>query len=79
MAGIHDAGPGVCLAGGRGPPPCSACSAPGRAAEGEKQPGLEGCTLIFANEAQADIIVHDELASMKGRRVQILCDTAEVG
>lgn len=63
---IHDAGPGVFLAGGTGITPMLGLLRARARGEGDKKPGLDGCTLIFANKTRADIILHDELASMQG-------------
>lgn len=63
---ITDAGPGVFIAGGTGITPMLGLLRARARGEGQGQPGLEGCTLIFANETKADIILHDELAAMDG-------------
>lgn len=63
---IHDEGPGVFLAGGAGiTPMLGLLRARGRG-EGVGRPGLEGCTLIFANKTRADIILREELEAMEG-------------
>ncbi len=58
---IEDRGPGVFIAGGAGITPFLAILRR-RARNGE----LDGCTLLFSNKTEADIICRDELEAMAG-------------
>lgn len=58
---IHDEGPGVFIAGGAGLTPFLAILR--RRAQ---QADLEGCTLLFSNKTERDILAADELRGMQG-------------
>lgn len=58
---IEDKGPGVFIAGGAGITPFIPILR-NRAAKGE----IDGCTLIFSNRSEADIILRDEWENMGG-------------
>jgi ferredoxin-NADP reductase len=58
---IRDRGPGVFIAGGAGITPFLAILR-----RRERNGTLDGCTLLFANDTEADIICRDELEAMEG-------------
>lgn len=59
---IEDRGPGVFIAGGAGITPFIAILKRRAQTHGS----LDGCTLVFSNKTEKDIILHDTFTSMRG-------------
>ena len=62
---ITDQGPGVFIAGGAGITPFIAILRE----RARQQDGLAGCTLIFSNKTERDVILRDEWEAMEGLSV----------